>query len=234
MLEVEVMRRINGAEEKASVTLEVLLCENGVYPKSISRHELDRSANEAFSTRNRQVVPDFFYKPASEAYPHDLSLVVVARDKENDRIVGGTITETYRIDDARGNSIWINYISKVWVLPEYEHNGLMNHLMKMTANSIKNEYPFALRTSEARLDAKYERWGDIGVEMPRYWIRGKGFLTKRGKERKSLPDGMYLFGIIAAHLNEKPASVIDSNRNLRVGPAAPPSSYECAAPEPRL
>ena len=207
MLEIEVMRHRNDNDEKTNVTLEAIACESGNYPKSISRHELERSLNESFATRSKKVLSGFFYEPQSEAYPGNLSLVVIAHNKNTDQIAGGTIVETYSVDDGNGGSVKINYISKVWVLPEYERNGLMRHLLELTDESANKKIPSVLRTSDSGLDCKYAPWSDMGAEVPNYWIRGRGFLTRNDKKEK-FPNSKYWMHVIAKHLDEKPASVV--------------------------
>lgn len=223
MLEIEVTRHANGNAESATVTLESLVCERGVYPKEISRHELDLSLNQAFATRGCKVIPDFFYNPHSESYPHDLSFIVVARNKETDQIVGGAIVETYEVQDNKGRSLKINYISKVWVLQEYERNGLMKHLLVETEKKLGKQHPYVLRTSDSKIDEKYARWSDMDEEVPRYWIRGKGFFTKRDKKPK-FPNAKHWTKVIAQHLNDKPASVVYA-RDQRPKVTAPAQAF---------
>lgn len=150
------------------------------FPKELPPSELEEKMQEAFATRAMVVVNDYFIQ-GSDSYPQNLSFFVFGRDGNNgNNLVSGLIATKEEVENFN-----FTYYDKIFVVPDYEGNGLMKTMIKLARGiSYGNRTicPAMLRTSSSKLDKKYSELSDIRIEIGDYYLHGFGFLDKESRE----------------------------------------------------
>jgi len=175
------------------------------FPAELPISELEEKMQEAFATRSMVVVNDYFIQ-GSDSYPQNLLFFVFGRDRNNgNNLVSGLIATKEEVKDFK-----FTYYDKIFVVPDYEGNGLMKTMIKLAREisyDNKTIWPAILRTSGSKLDKIYSELRDVRAEIGDYFIHGFGFLDKETKEElfKGANDKFYM---AAKYIALKPKIVV--------------------------
>ncbi|HJN57030.1 MAG TPA: GNAT family N-acetyltransferase [Candidatus Woesearchaeota archaeon] len=172
------------------------------FPDDINLSELENKIQGSFKIKGEKVI-DGYFDEESEYYPKNLLFFIFARNKKNDGLIGGVVATSEEINDFK-----FTYYDKIFVIPEYQGNGIGKSLLNIARKIGDNKeiLPSILRTSDEKLSERYEELSDKKMKADSYHVHGFGFYDKKTKKPK-FENAAEVFKKTAKYAADKPSTV---------------------------